>query len=410
MRIAMLSDHERYGGAAIAATRLAMALELEGHDVARIVAYPSSDSTARSIAPTSLQGRAVREFARRTPTSTRVDRMLRPSSRRAVTRELEDLRPDVISLHNIHAAFPLGWSVDLLALADDTAPTVWTLHDMWSFTGRCAYSYDCDQFLSGCSASCPTPRQYPPLAPSRIGGEWAARQRVIGATTRTLAVAPSAWLASAAEAGLWRGRVEHVPHGLPLDEFAPQEPSAARRSLGLRGSGPVLLAAAAELGDPRKGMGLLVNALEQMRHPVTVLTVGHGRLRVDNPSVTVVPFGAVTSSRLQAILYSAADVFVHPAIADNLPLVVQEAIACGTPVVAFKVGGLPEMVRPGHTGWLADVGPDSLLATVGQAIDEAATLRASCRRVAEREWDILEQARRHVRIWENLPSETLPRA
>lgn len=403
----MVSDHERYGGAAIAATRLAVALEGAGHEVVRLVALPSVASRARTVTPVKRYGRAVMAVARRAPTWARVDRVLRPVAHGALKRELEALRPDAISLHNLHAAFSLGWSVELLPLADAVAPTLWTLHDMWSFTGRCAYSRKCLQYVSGCTATCPTPKEYPALSPSRIAGEWAARRDAIGRTTQSRAVAPSAWLASVADAGLWQGRVDHIPNGVPLHEYRPRDPRQCRRLLGLKGNTPVLVVAAAELADPRKGMALLVQALEQVRRPMTLLTVGAGDVAVSNPSIEVVPFGAVGSARVQALIYSAADLLLHPALADNFPLVVQEAAACGTPTVALGVGGLPELVRHGRTGWLADPDPEGLRRTLERALDEGAEqVRAACRRVAEDEWDIVRQAHRYVELWKTFPVAT----
>jgi glycosyltransferase involved in cell wall biosynthesis len=106
------------------------------------------------------------------------------------------------------------------------------------------------------------------------------------------------------------------------------------------------------------------------------------------------------------LAYSAADVFVHPSRADNLPSTVMESIACGTPVVSFNVGGTPEMVRPGETGWLAnEANASALAATLDQVCGEIAAgsnLRNACRAVAETEYGDELQARRYISLFQSM--------
>lgn len=404
MRVAMISDWEQRGGAAIAATRLADGLSQLGHDVHRLVAERSPDagfpSRVRKVGPT----RGVRAGLERLPQRWRVDMAARTWVNRAIHEQLTHVKPDVISVHNLHGAFRSGWSIEVLELADAMAPTLWTLHDMWSFTGRCAYSYGCELYINGCDARCPTPHEYPKLPPTRIAGEWRARKRVLAKLARTYAVAPSAWLGRSAERGLWGDRVRVVPYGLPLDIFRPHDRALARESLGIPNDRPVLLVAAQNLGDRRKGATQLAAALTHVPIPVTVVCMGAGDLppSTGTPGVRIVRLGTVESQSTQALAYGAADVFVHPALADNLPLVVQEAISSGTPVVSFDVGGLSDLVRPGVTGWLAEPGPESMARTIVQALEEAHDLRVTCRRVAEDEWDLLTQAQRYEQLWQRL--------
>src|SRR5262249_14187929 len=110
--------------------------------------------------------------------------------------------------------------------------------------------------------------------------------------------------------------------------------------------------------------------------------------------------------RIRALAYNAADLLVHPAPVDNLPNVVLEALACGTPVLGFRIGGVPEMVRPGQTGWLAQEvsaaalarGLDAALQDLAQGVD----LRPSCRAVAEAEFDDAVQAQRYLQLFRSL--------
>ncbi|MFY9558447.1 MAG: glycosyltransferase, partial [Blastocatellia bacterium] len=324
---------------------------------------------------------------------------------------LADLSPDVVNVHNLHKASDQSWSAELVTTCAKHAPTVWTLHDMWSFTGRCAYSYECKKYLTGCDSGCPTPEEHPPLAPERIAEAWNNRRRQLRERPTLVAVAPSLWLAREAKEGLWGDhRVHVIPYGVPLDVHVPVDRHVARRSLGLDTSGPVILMAAEFLEDRRKGGHLLAQAMPRLsRRPITIITFGNGRLSLRVGDVHLRELGFVEDEQTKVLAYSAADVFVHPAPVDNLPNVVMESIACGTPVVAFAIGGLPDLVRPGITGWLCNaVSSEDLAVTLECALDEissGADLRESCRMVAETEYCSSLQAKRYLDLFHALLKE-----
>ena len=316
------------------------------------------------------------------------------------------LRPDFINIHNLHSA---DWFPDLFRVCALHAPTVCTLHDMWSFTGRCAYSYECRKFLTGCDATCPTPREYPSRLPQRIAGDWQQRRHLLENEARLWAVAPSQWLAQEARAGLWKNRLlEVIPYGLPLDVYRPVDRVLARQALGIDSTGPVILVVAQNLSERRKGGSFLIEALEKLPiRPLSLLTMGIDPLPVPGEGIQVHSLGYVTHDRMKVLAYSAADLLVHPAPVDNLPNVVLEAIACGTPVVGFPIGGMPDMVRAGETGWLASVlSSEGLADALTQACDElkrGRDLRDSCRVIAEREYNPALQASRYSNLFGSLP-------
>jgi glycosyltransferase involved in cell wall biosynthesis len=310
-------------------------------------------------------------------------------------------------LHNLHGGIGAGWSPRLLEVAAEAAPVAWTFHDMWPLTGRCAYSYGCAKFVGGCDAACPTPTQYPALPPGRIAGAWRERHQIVAAAPRLAGVAPSRWMQKQAQAGIWAGRrVEHIPHGLDLGLYRPTDRAEARRALDLPADGPLVLVAMPHLADPRKGADLLkaLSAAPGQR-PLRLIAMGAGRLPAGE-GVDILPLGYVADEARRALAYSAADLLLHAAPEDNLPLTVIEAMACGTPAVALPVGGLPDLVRPGVTGWLADgVGPQSLAAALAAALSSLAAnrdLRTTCRATAEAEYGLDLYVERHLALYREL--------
>jgi glycosyltransferase involved in cell wall biosynthesis len=285
---------------------------------------------------------------------------------------------------------------------------------MWSFTGRCAYSYDCRKFVTGCDDSCPTANEHPALAPGRIAPAWRQRQKLIRRFPDLMAVTPSRWLAREARNGFWKHhRVEIIPNGVPLNIFHPTKRALSRQMLGLTAPGLVLLVAAQDLREPRKGVKLLLQALALVKHrPLTILSMGEGELSFKEDGVSYHPLGRVEDDRTKVLAYNAADALAHPAPVDNLPNVVMEALACGTPAIGFKVGGVPEMILPRKSGWLAEnVGVESLAITLDLALrelKEGMDLRSACRRTAETEYALELQANRYLALFEQQRRDAQP--
>jgi glycosyltransferase involved in cell wall biosynthesis len=396
----MISDLETLGGAAIAASRLAEGLLSQGAQVTRLVARRDRSAPPwRAIAWSDLFDESAAEVA-----SSETGCVAEDDALAGLAELLERLQPDVVNLHNLHLGPWSAWTPRLIDICCRAAPTIWTLHDMWSFTGRCAYAYDCSRFVSGCDESCPTPEEYPALSPPLIAPAWRERREMFQRNPQLVAVTPSRWLAGEAARGLWAGHhVERIPYGLPLDQFVVRDRSSARERLGLPPKGPVLLAIAEDLAERRKGGGLLQRALQSDSLPaLNLLTVGEGEPADLPDRIRLRRLGYVVDLEALVDAYNAADLLLHAAPVDNFPNVVLEALACGTPTVAFPVGGIPELVRPGLTGWLAEeVGPKPLALAAASALDKIANgenLRDPCRSIAESEYASELQAERYLEL------------
>jgi len=200
--------------------------------------------------------------------------------------------------------------------------------------------------------------------------------------------------------------VTMIPNGVDLEEFAPRDRRVARDILRIPDGARVVLFIADNATNRRKGFSLLTEALNGLDHQsdLFLLSVGSGKL-LPSDRIPYLHLGPI-DYRWLSLVYSAADLFVIPSLQDNLPNTVLEAMACGTPVVGFAVGGIPDMVRPGITGLL--VPPCDVVGLLAAILDlvhderKRKEMSSSCRRIAVEEYSLELQARRYSEIYKSL--------
>ena len=423
MRPLLVSHSDLQGGAARACWRLYRGLsEADADPRMLVLARRSDDPAVAAFAP---PGGTLRRARRRFDQ----ERLLRSPLRRegGGTREQfsdgrSEHRTDLLSQLGAPSVINLHWVAGMfeesraLPAAAGRAPLVWTLHDMNPFTGGCHYDGGCGRFAQtpGCGA-CP-----------QLAGEvvrdgsrriWQRRRRTWAKVPRDrlTIVTPSRWLAGEVRrSSLWGGRpVEVIPYGIDTSLFRPRDRAAGREVLGLPPDAKVVLFVSQSLSSGRKGGDLLAEALGRLVDLPNLffLTVGGGSPDVP-PEVPVRTVGSVNDERLLSFAYSAADIFVIPSRQDNLPNTVLEALSCGTPVVGFEAGGIPDMVRPGKTGLLANAGDAADLAASIRRLLADDDLRRRCgrtaRRIAEAEYPLRLQARRYLALFERVAQAVGP--
>ncbi len=315
---------------------------------------------------------------------------------------------DVLHVHNLHGGY-----FDLAALPalGRLAPAVLTLHDSWLMTGHCACPMDCVRWRTGCGR-CPDLAIYPGIQSDGTRFNWQRKRRLL-LDSRLWLSAPSQWMLDRAAGSLLAGKsMRLVRNGVDLAVFTPGDRNAARAELGLSVSRPLVLFAARDaLVNPFKDGPTLLAAMGRVAREVPgVQLVALGGSEV--PAGLEVPAGAVLlrpfepDQRRTALYYRAADVLAHATLADNAPLAVIEAMASGLPVVASRVGGVPEHVEDGRTGLLVPPGDPEALAgalrcVLGDRALAAELARNGLARARERH-DLRGQARTYLEWYREL--------
>ncbi len=430
MRIVHLATTDIGGGAAIASYRLHQGLVRLGVDSEMIVAQKLTDDP-RVHGPQTLVEKLMPRLAHHIDQMPR--RFLQTANQSLLSpawigsnalKRAHALKPDVINLHWVSNGFLRPEALSEFTTAQQT-PLVWTLHDMWAFCGAEHYTEGDTRYVSGYTAQ------------NRPSGEtgfdlnrwaWKRKMRVFPRLQQFRVVSDSRWLGEcAAESQLFRKhRVIPINYGLDTDVFKPIPKDVARQILNLpRDKKIVLFGAINASGDTRKGIDLLANALHsyflntELRGNLDVECVVFGASQPPKSDST----SALRSSSLQfgfpmrfcgsltdnialAVLYSAADVMIVPSREEAFGQTALEALSCGTPVVAFRVGGLPDMIQHQHNGYLAEPFDVHDMARGIHSIlsNDAAwqTLSQNARQSVLAGFTLEHQARRYLEVYEEL--------
>jgi len=302
-----------------------------------------------------------------------------PGSRRIL--QFAGRPPDIVHAHNLHGGF---FDLRFLPELSHRVPLVLTLHDAWLLSGHCAHSFDCDRWLTGCG-QCPDLTIYPEIQRDATRGNF-ARKRDIYRRSRLHVAAPSQWLMDKATRsiladGIAEARV--IPNGIDLGVFQRGNKEEARAALALPMDATVLLTTAFFFSTNRwKDFATLRAAVERLPSEVILLALGESGPSeiLGRAEVRMMPFEADPS--LVARYYQAADLYVHAAKADTFPTTVLEALACGTPVVASAVGGIPEQIMDGVTGLLVPPGDPAALSEAIESLLLDPTRRAQMEEAA----------------------------
>ncbi|MHC4885193.1 MAG: glycosyltransferase [Planctomycetota bacterium] len=428
MSVATVSTRDINGGAARAAFGLHQGLNTVGQRSVMLVREKASaDDT---VIPATLSGRLghygnalkcgviVQERyidRHRTPLSNTLFSLGYPGYDLAHSDML--MSADVINLHWINYFQSLITIKNLFSL---NVPVVWTLHDQWAFTGGCHYSAGCEQYADACSR-CPQLSDDPYALPAAV-----LRDKIdLFEEEDITIVTPSRWLADCARRSrlFQKARIEIIPNSVDTGVFSPVPRREARRLLNLPSDARTLLFGAEATGEKRKGFKELLDALRRCmadgevrslvdKGKLRLLAFGHPDESQLSGDLPVTSFGYVTSDERLRTIYSAADVFIVPSLEDNLPNTMLEAMGCGTPVIAFDVGGMSDLISDKVTGLLVE--PNNI-EHLSRAIihcilhpDHCADMGDQCGPLIDDRYTREKQANAYVRLYRELCANRKP--
>ena len=248
---------------------------------------------------------------------------------------LRGREPDALHLHNLHGGF-----FDLRELPRLTAhaPAVLSMHDAWMLSGHCSHSLGCGRWETGCG-ECPALWIYPAVPRDETAFNWRRKRDIYADSDLHIAV-PCEWLADRVRRSMLMPAARElrvIPYGVNLEIFHPADKAAVRAELGLDPLKPVVLVFANALRDRTwKDAAAFRGALERVgaaAGSAQWIALGEEGPDIQIGGVRLRRVASQPDDRKFARWYQAADVYIHPALADTFPLVVLEALACGTPVI-----------------------------------------------------------------------------
>lgn len=327
-----------------------------------------------------------------------------------------NLRPNYISRYTtqpdreiVHIHFPIPDYIPIFEIRKINKPIIWTLHDSWPFTGGCLFPGNCAKYETGCGKC--------PVIESRKNNDLSrkillAKKKHWDDANLTL-IAPSRWMADRAKNSYLfrRKRIELIPNGLDLSVFHPVERTAAKKVLGLPENKKIILFGARDCSLSHKGYDHLIGSLTRL-HPIVNAEEIHlatfGSSSSAGKRLTKYRqhhLGVINDERLMAALYSAADLFVAPYHFDSFGQTLIESMACGTPVVAFGIGGPIDIIDHKINGYLAMAyNTEDLAAGIGWILNyrNKKTLSQKARKKVQERFNISRVAKSHIALYQEI--------
>jgi glycosyltransferase involved in cell wall biosynthesis len=295
--------------------------------------------------------------------------------------------PDLVHCHNLHGGF---FDLRCLPALSRRRPLILNLRDAWLLSGHCAHSFDCSRWQNGCG-NCPNLGTYPAVPRDATADNW-RRKRQIYAASRLYITTISKWLMEKVNKSMLRGVQQRVIYnGIQTDVFTPGNKEDARRQLGLPETARVVLLTSHNEYKDFQTMRTALGLLETDEQELVFVCLGRSGERERLGKGWMVFPGRQADVQRMVSYYRAADIFIHAAHEEAFGKTITEALACGAPVVATAVGGIPEQIRDGETGFLSKPGdPNAMSAAISSLLKDA-SLRSAMGQAGRA--DVLERFR-----------------
>lgn len=315
------------------------------------------------------------------------------SATKRLIKAIDNIKPDIIHLHNIHDHY-LNYPLLFRYLAMIDTPIVWTQHDCWAFTGGCMY-FDmsgCEQWKSGC-LNC---KEKKALFGNKAAYQFETKKELLRNIKNLTFVPVSDWLHSLLKQSVQESRpIVTIHNGVDLTRFRPMDRTKRSKSSKFK------ILGVAAVWDARKGLADFVELRSKFSEDYEITLVG-----LTPKQISSLPKGIRGIQRTQNVeelvqLYSDANVFLNPTYSDNFPTTNIEALACGTPVIMYRTGGSPEAIDE-KTGVVVEQGDVDGLAEAIRMMKEKPLSSTDCRKRAEKCFDKDKCFEKYLELYEKL--------
>lgn len=255
-----------------------------------------------------------------------------------------------IHIHNLHGYY-INYESLINYIVEKDKKVIWTLHDTWAFTGRCAFTFGCDKWKIGCG-NCKNLSVYPTTKRDLSGELWIKKKRLFTKLNKekTIFVTPSEWLKGLVkESFLKEYRVDVINNGVEKSDFLDIDKSILKKEFNLPLDKKIVLFVAADPNDERKGVKYILDILDKVDNNIVFVSMGK---KIGILNDRLIQLGYISNRKDIYKVYRASDIFVIPSLDDNFPTTVLEAYANGIPVIGFDSGGIKEQIVNGENGYL----------------------------------------------------------
>lgn len=406
MKVLFANARDVIGGAAIAAYRLHKGMQENGYDSSMLVDIKSS--TDESVyAPRTKWDQIKQKF--RSKIDYLPQRLYKSNDGlgRSLSfvpgpnlKKINSFDADIVHLHWINNGF-----LSVEQLAKIKKPIVWTLHDMWAFCGAEHYTSENDYYKNGYTNS------------ENVLDKWVWRRKenAYSKIENLTIVTPSSWLAKCVRESLLLDdrRVEVIGNGIDTNIFSPKNTKELRLKYGIPIEKKIILFSGYKgVEDPRKGFNHLLNALKLREetnniNDIELVIIGSDKSdEIEDLKIKSHLMGMINDSNIMRDLYALSDLFILPSKEDNLPNTVLEAMACETPVVAFNIGGVPDMVDHKKNGYLAEPFEDEVLSEgIRWCLDSDEKLKNLSSNAREKiisDFQVTKQSEKYVALYKDI--------
>ena len=268
------------------------------------------------------------------------------SATRAFLKQVDDIRPDIIHLHNIHGYY-LNYKILFNYLKKLNVPVVWTLHDCWPFTGHCTYftACSCDKWKKGCF-SCPQKKSYPAsFFWDRASKNYEEKKLCYNSISNLTIVSVSHWLDNLVSHSFLKKHNHIVIHnGIDTDLFTPSSNAKQiRKKHGIIDDETMLLGVASTW-DERKGLCDFIELSNRLPPQKKIILIGLNKKQIYSLPHNIIGVERTESMQEMAEYYSAADIVLNLSKEETFGMTTIEGFACGTPVIGYNNTATPELI------------------------------------------------------------------